>query len=494
MSLQPSRHARWLVLALLALPLAASFASAPVPRERAPAPAAPALDRPRRADPRPARIRHLVVGGGPSPDGNEVEIERTVAAAHRAFGEDTVVLFAGGSDTRSVQVEDGSAAADPLLRALGELFAPRPARDARYRPTTLPVVHGPAELGVLEATLEEAFAAGGPLDLVLVGHGSPADAPSEAAFLTWGGVPLDALGLDALLGEAPPRPVRVIATHCYAGGLAELAFAGADEKAGPSAAARCGLFATTWDREAAGCDADPQRRSDGWAAHFFAALAGQGPEGGALDGLDLDGDGRISGLEAHAQARAASRSIDVPTSTSVRLLRALAPASGPEVPVSLPDEEAVVRRLSEALDERAAHEADARAGELETSLDKLETEREKLETKNDAAWTALTSALLSRWPVLDDPYHPDFARTFEAERTAIQRFLDDSGDRAELDALADRLGALDAAAEGLELELALLERLLAAHETLALAARLRAAGGQDWARYERLRACEAGLP
>jgi hypothetical protein len=492
-SLQPSRHARWFALALLAVPLAVPFVSARPPAERPAAAPTVAPAGPRRADPMPAEVRHVVVGGGPAPDGNQVEIERTVAAAHRALGGDTVILFAGGADTRSVQVEDGVAVEDPLLRELGEIFAPRPARDAHYRPTTLPVVHGPAELAVLEATLEEAFAASGPLDLVLVGHGAPADAPSEAAFLTWGGVPLDALGLDALLGEAPARPVRVIATHCYGGGLAELAFAGADEKAGPSAAARCGLFATTWDREAAGCDADPARRSDGWAAHFFAALAGQDPSGATLPGLDLDGDGAISGLEAHAQARAASRSIDVPTSTSLRLLRALAPASGPEAPVSLPDEEAVVRRLSEALDERAAHEADARAGELEASLGELDAAREELEAESDAAWTALSSALLSRWPVLDDPYHPDFARTLAAERAAIERFLEASGPRAELDALTARLDALAASAEGLELELALLERLLAAHETLALAARLHAAGGEDWARYERLRACEAGL-
>ncbi len=482
------------MLLIVAVPLAAPFVSSGPPPERTVAGRAELVDAPRRADPMPDRVRHIIVGGGPTPDGNEVEIERTVAAAHRALGEGTVVLFAGGADTRSVQVEDGSVVVDPLLRELGELFSPRPARDARYRPTTLAVVHGPAELEVLEATLEEAFAASGPLDLVLVGHGAPADAPSEAAFLVWGGVPLDALGLDALLGEAPPRPVRVLATHCYAGGLAELAFAGADEKAGPSAAARCGLFATTWDREAAGCDPDPGRRSDGWAAHFFAALAGEDPAGAALDGLDLDGDGVISGLEAHAQARAASRSIDVPTSTSARLLRATAPASGPEVAVSLPDEEAVVRRLSEALDERAAHEADARAGELEASLGELSASREELEAESDAAWTALTSALLSRWPVLDDPYHPDFARTLEVERAAIQRFLEASAARAELDSIDDRLDALAASSEGLELELALLERLLAAHETIALASRLRAAGGEAWARYERLRACEAGLP
>ena len=41
---------------------------------------------------------------------------------------------------------------------------------------------------------------------------------------------------------------------CDAGGFGELAFRAADPEQGPAETARCGLFATTWDRVAAGCD------------------------------------------------------------------------------------------------------------------------------------------------------------------------------------------------------------------------------------------------
>src|SRR4029453_14151341 len=82
---------------------------------------------------------------------------------------------------------------------------------------------------------------------------------------------------------------------------------------------RCGFFASTWDRPANGCDPDPERgRQEGYSLHFLEAPRGQDRAGAPVAGLDLDGDGKVSLLEAHTRARIASRSLDVPPPTSER--------------------------------------------------------------------------------------------------------------------------------------------------------------------------------
>lgn len=455
--------------------------------------------------PRPNRVAAVVVGGGPSPDANEVEIEEAVALASDVLGPDVLVLFGGGPATRAVQVRDAAPPeTDPLVAELAELFAPRNGRDARYRATTLPTIHGPATLATMREELAAALSSDDPrpLTLALIGHGAPGDSPLDVAFLTWGGEAVDAMKLDALLtaesddGAPSGRTVRVIASSCFSGGLAEIAFAEADASAGATAQPRCGLFATTWDREAAGCDPDPDRGArDGYAHHFFAALRGQDVEGNdTREAIDLDGDGVVTLLEAHTTARIASRSIDVPTTTSSRLLREITPTEGPSTPFELPEEAAVVAALGDALDERDARSVELRASELEASIAEANAGMETLAEQNDVAWTALTSELLSRWPVLDDPFHPAFHDTIANERAAIEAFLEGSPHGAEQDELLERQDALGASIESLELELALVLRLADAHRTLALAARLHALGGEDWARYEAMRACENGPP
>jgi hypothetical protein len=124
------------------------------------------------------------------------------------------------------------------------------------------------------------------------------------------------------------RPVRVVLTSCFSGGFAELAFAGADAGKRELAAGRCGLFAATAEREASGCDPNPDRAAqEGYGLHFLQALQGR-DRAGAVAAIDLDGDGKVSLLEAHARARIASAGIDVPTSTSERWLRATPGAAG----------------------------------------------------------------------------------------------------------------------------------------------------------------------
>ncbi len=464
---------------------------------RAPAGGSGEAARPVAPSPHGAQIRWLASGGGPTPDANEVSIEQDMALVREALGPGGRLLFAGGPGSDGVQVRGRPPGQDDLMRALGEIFSPRGGRDALYRPTRLDL-DGPATLGAVEEALREALSAqGDPLLLVLAGHGDMGERPDGNAVLTWGGEALGVVDLARALDTAPTsRPVRAVVLSCYAGGFAELIFHDADESQGPSPHDRCGIFASTWDLQAGGCDADPDRgRHEGYSLHLLHALKGQNRRGEPLAEIDLDGDGRISLIEAHTQARIASGSVDVPTTTSERWLRHAAPSEGASEPVSLPAEERTIEALSAALGlqghpERAADLAEALGQEIE----ELKAREEAAADAEQAAYRALAGELLARWPVIDDPWHPDFPSTIQGQRAQIEGHLAQSDAHARLREAMAALDALGRERAELQVRAAPFERLARAVETRALAGRLKALGGEPWRTFERLSACERFAP
>ncbi|MEZ4428586.1 MAG: hypothetical protein R3A51_12970, partial [Nannocystaceae bacterium] len=428
-----------LTLALLALAAACSgesggraarvataIAPRPAPAADAPAPAVDApTDATARLAPAPARPRWLAIGGGSLPESNQVSIEQDLALAITRFGPDGLTLFAGGPGSRAVQVLDDDADADPLRRELAALFSPRGGRDARYRETEL-LVHGPATRRSTLAAIAAAIAEDGPsLLLYFAGHGERGDGPADNYVALWGQSLVTVRDLAAVLDDAR-RPVRLVMTTCFSGGFGELAFAAADPARGLPDAPRCGLFATTWDLEASGCDPDPDRRAqEGYGLHFLNALAGRDRDGAPVElgALDLDGDGQISPLEAHARTRVAARGFGVPTTTSERWLRQHAPAAGPERDVALPEEEAVIAALSRELGEGDEAAALAALEELEGAIATTERLLEQASAREEERYRQAAAGLLHRWPVLDDPWHPDFEDELVRGREAITRHL-----------------------------------------------------------------------
>jgi hypothetical protein len=447
--------------------------------------------------PAPGDLRWLVVGGGPTPENNEVGIEEDVALAARVLGAGGRVLFAGGRGAVDVRELDPGASRDGLRTELGNLFAPRAGRDSRYRASRLSIA-GPATLELAESTLEAALAEGeAPFVLVLAGHGDKGGEPRDAAMGLWGGGSLSAAELAEVLdATGSARPLLLIATTCYGGGFADIVFAGADPDHGPPAQKRCGFFATTADLPASGCDPDPAGQ-ESWAVHFWHALAGEDAKGRKLSmgELDVDGDGVISPLEAHAHARIAGADIDVPTTTSERWLRTRAPRSGPGAPIALPEEDAVIAALAKKTrlgnDPRRVRAALA-AMQQESEDARAEADEER--AAEDEAYGALAGALLARWPVLDDPWHPAFEGLLERDGDAIARFLSRAPERQTYRAAADRVEAAEDAYWAIMRRLAPVARLARALETRELARRLAAAGGRDLDLYRDLVACERRRP
>ena len=102
----------------------------------------------------------------------------------------------------------------------------------------------------------------------------------------------------------------------------------------------------------------------------------------------------------------------------------------------------------------------------------------------------LSGELLSHWPVLDDPYHGEFAATLQKNAKAITAVLDSSSEALELNEVDAQVEAIDAQLRELEPQEAIVLRLVRAYETLSLAASLKARGGPNYQYYRSLLECE----
>ncbi len=468
----------------------------------APAPSSSAAATARdRNTPRPARrevhgpLHFLAIGGGATPESTEVSLEQDIDLVRRTLPGAGSVLFAGGSESQSVRELTPSPRGDVLLRALGELFQPRSGRQSKYRAPRFDADR--ATVAGVEESLSAALSSGSePLLVYVAAHGDQGSAPRENSIALWGGRPFTVERL-AELHERHSRPLRLVATSCYSGGFAELAFAHADEHAGPSETPRCGVFAGTWDRQTSGCDANPDRRAqESYGLHFIHALARADRAGRPLapELVDFDHDGKVGLLDAHTRARIAAASLDVPTTTSERWLRKAEPGTAPIDQKILPEDAAVVAALGAALNlrdeaavERRAKAIDRRIGDLSNALDDADD-------RLDETVAALTSSLLARWPVLDDAYHPDFAAMLARNRAAIREMLERSPE-AEARAEAQRVvEGLDEQLSDVEVEEARVLRLSRAYETLHHAAALMKRGGPAARYYQALLACEREPP
>jgi hypothetical protein len=257
------------------------------------------------------------------------------------------------------------------------------------------------------------------------------------------------------------------------------------------------LFAGTWDREASGCDPNPDRRAqENYSLHLLHALRGQDRDGKQLAAaeIDYDGDGVIGVLDAHTRARIASTSIDIPTTTSERYLRDVQRRGGAIDFAASPEDAAVVAQLGARLGLATRSAVTDRLRKLGEKLDALDDKLDAAEQVFDKAHAALAAELLGSFPVLSDAYHSEFQSTLAENAVEILRVLDESAPGrtyASADADVDRL---DARYVKTEVQESVVLRLARAYETLELATALAKRSGARYQAYERLRTCERMPP
>lgn len=456
-------------------------------------------------------LRFLSVGGGADPLSTQVQLEQDVAlfaeTVREATGEDGAILFAGGPSVRAVQVLEyderppraGETDEAAVLRAaLGELVDPRPERAARYRTPAL-AAQGSADADAFLALLGRQLQLPGErLEVFVASHGDAGETPADNYVALWGDTSFDARQLAAALAPTSSRRgARLVLTACFGGGFAELAFDGADANAGPTASDVCGLFATSADHESNGCDANPDRQAqEGYALHLLRALRGHDRDGTAVAAIDLDGDGQVGVLEAHTWARIASRSIDLPSTTSERFLRSLpsvdAATSLELVGYATPEEDAVIRALGGALGIATEEAVSAARQVLEVQLEGVAGVVEERAQAEDDALRELLLTVGTRWPELLDPFRPDFDAVLRANIRELGAVLRSEVARAHAQARRQTERAL-LDEDGLRLRWVQLLRLERAFETRRLARVLASTRSSDdpaRQRYEAFLACE----
>jgi len=329
----------------------------------------------------------------------------------------------------------------------------------------------------------------------IAAHGEQGEQARDNHVALWGGEPLSVARV-AELHDNRSRPLRLMVASCFSGGFGELAFR--DAQAGHAAAKlRCGVFAGPWDRQTSGCDPNPDRRAqEGYSIHMLHALLGQDREGKTLPKAEIDfnGDGRIGLLEAHTRARIASRSMDVPTTTSERFLREVEHRHAQPSAAGLPEEAAVIKQLGARLGLLTRASAEQRWKQLGAQLDRLDERLDLADAARSRALVKLSAQLLARWPVLDDPYHPEFSGLLQKNHKAISALFDSDPDARDLARMDAQVDELTAELFELEPQEAAVLRLLRAYETASLVAALKARGGANYQQYRALLECErAGL-
>ncbi|MDB5171766.1 MAG: hypothetical protein JWN51_539, partial [Phycisphaerales bacterium] len=391
----------------------------------------------------------LTIGGGDSPANNQVSLEKNVLFFHRLLteteGKDVPqdVLFSDGAGkTRDLQM---LAPDDPprINLLLARVFAGESELAFQFRPHDIPGVRGSSTRRGLEEWFNTTGAKLGEDDRLFIyftGHGGAGNPAQNTTLSMWCERPLTVTDFTKLLDKISPKTqVVLIMVQCHSGGFANVIFK--DGKPGPvlSPARRCGFFATTFDRNAAGCTPDTVEEDyKDYSTYFFAALGGKTRTGKRVEGCDLDGDGRVSLAEAHAHVLLHSDTIDIPVMTSDEFLRQFSKVSGESlIAVEAPYNELLEhatpmqRIVLEGLSKELGLTTQGRATEALHLAEILEAQRKTAENetrkRNDERGNLardIRSRLLRRWPELSNAWHPRVAELMQKEGPEIQHAIE----------------------------------------------------------------------
>lgn len=404
----------------------------------------------------------LVIGGGPMPESNQLSLERNVTFLLDGLGDDvrTHVYFADGDDPgRDLRTFDAGLEVAPARELLAILFGESDGLRATYRDHRVPQVDGPATAAAVDEWFETfgpTLGEGDRLSVYVTGHGDAADdeeTPRNTYMLLWEDGFWSVREFAERLDRLDPRvPVTVVSVDCYCGGFADLIYRGGDPENGLAEADRCGFFATTHDRPAAGCSDEPDGPAAEYSLPFFSATFGRSPKGSTVTGSDLDGDGRVSTAEAHAFAVTHLETIDVPVRTSEEF--ALRQGEEIERSWSAADRDAadaVTRHAVTGLCTRLGLADDAslpaaltrRLDEIAGRIETLEAELEDATVAVDDAMFDIEGSVLRRWPELAGIWHPAVPRLIDEEGDAVVAAIAGHPLWREVEDLDEKIATLD---------------------------------------------------
>lgn len=464
---------------------------------------------------------YLTLGGGYSPTGNQFSLESNVRYFREILGASYSqdvhhdLLFADGNDP-SPDLQYLDLEEMPRINELLSLvFQQRKEFGFQYRNHELEDVRGPSRLSTVREWFDEVGTQLTPDDrlfIYLTGHGGSSNDkenhPSNTCFYMWNSEKMRlqefVVELDKINEETP---VVMVMVQCFAGGFADVIFNGGISDQGTSNANRCGFFATTQDRVAAGCTPDiDEANYREYSSYFWAAIRGLNRVGEPIEQPDFNGDGQISFDEAHGYSLITSTSIDISVKTTDAYLRAfsllesdthddLLTADSPYdelYKLASCTERAVLDALSTDLEldaqERAAA-AEALGTEIKEGKKTIEEEHNKKKGELNSIYREIRKELVLRWPGLSNVWNPRVQEIFanEEESAAVVALIEDHGRYEEIVCLEEEVSQLMTDKRDTDNRWVRCQRMIRALENIALAENLSKVAPQEVVeRYQRL--------
>ena len=397
-----------------------------------------------------ARDHVLTIGGGYSPAGNQVSLERNVLffeklrAEKLPDGTSHDLYFADGTSPRpDLQFRREGEEVPRANLLMAGLFGSEKNLANHYRNNVLKGVRDISSPAALEKWFQEEgpkLAAGDRLVLYVTAHGGRSGSKGNkynTKIWMWDRKSLEASRLAGFLAGLPEGvKVMTVMVQCFSGGFSHLIFEENNQKKEGATRSICGFYATVCDREAAGCTPDVNEENyDEFSSHFWAALRGRTRMEKEITDCDYDGDGRVSFEEAHAYAILTSRNIDIPVRTSGAFLRVHSRLRsekkedrellGRETPYAEileragPVDKAVLEGLSARLElegKKRGTFAHEKASKLGKEIQKVEGEKKEQKKKLDGVRTVIGRTILYRWPDLENRHSSGAVRLLSEEK------------------------------------------------------------------------------
>ncbi|MBI1372342.1 MAG: hypothetical protein GC159_06220 [Phycisphaera sp.] len=476
-----------------------------------------------------ADLHVLTIGGGYSPTGNQVSLEKNVQYFRRVLEDKHLadvpqhLLFADGDDpARDVVFTDPEHPAPRVVELMADLFGSTNHLSDSYRSHELSGVDGPSSVETIDKWFNDVGSKLTPNDRLLIyftGHGGKTvkkDTENTKMYL-WNNTHLTVSDFVARLDKLDPKvPVTMVMVQCFSGGFANVIFKEGDPKKGLDDHKRCGFFATVATRTAAGCTPDINEANyHEYSSYFWAALAGFDRLGHRLEMTpDFNHDGRICYDEAHGYALLTSSTIDISVKTSDAFLRTFSKLKQPkkaedaieglmtlDVPFERvleaagPTDRAVLEGLSATLElkgpDRVADAGD-KADDIEEQRRTLSKDYGKLKRERDGLGQRIVAELKKRWPEMNNMWHPEVARLIREQPDEVLKVIESTGQLKRFDELGEKMESIETQRLDLEKQWVKTQRFLRVTENVVLAANLpRVATQEIQDRYAALLAAEA---
>lgn len=455
-----------------------------------------------------ARDVFLTIGGGYSPTGNQISLEKNVQLFSTFLGEaypdrpEHYIFFSDGKgDTRDLQYVPAE------FPRVNELLAQINNQSSnlkyQYRNHEIENVRGGSNAEQLHDWFRKegsGLSVEDRLVIYVTAHGGKStdkDAQENSRLHLWNGQSIDVREFRKWLELLDPEvPVIVVMVQCYSGGFSNMIFEAADAGQGRPNRPWCGFYATVPDRVAAGCTPDTREENyHEYTTYLMEALRGRTRLGQPVEQPDFDGNGIITLDEAHAYVLIHSKTIDISMKTSDQYLRKaeLGELNNDEkldensdfdllLEQATLNQATVLNALSEELGlqgQARAHAARELAKRMASQKKSAEQQRRQTAKALQQAARSLRGAISLRWPELANAWNPAAQSLILEEGEAILQAIEGHSSFGTFMELRQKMAQVSEEAMNADRQWVKCQRFIRTLESVALAGNLQKAGSLE---------------